>query len=118
MILPGQADRCVTVHLGYGRTEAGHLGSNVGFDAYKLQTVAHRWLVPGLKIRQTGGTYELATTQHHFSMEGRDSVRVANLEEFRAHPGFAQPEMQDQPACCRRTNRSARRLTRGVCRWI
>ena len=25
MILPGQADRCVTVHLGYGRTDAGHV---------------------------------------------------------------------------------------------
>ena len=98
MILPGQADRCVTVHLGYGRTDAGHLGSNVGFNAYKLQTVAHRWLVPGLKIRKTGGTYALATTQHHFSMEGRDIVRVADLEEFRTYPGFAQPEMRDQPS--------------------
>ncbi len=98
MILPGQADRCVTVHLGYGRTDAGNLGSNVGFNAYKLQTTAHRWLMSGLKIRKTGGTYELATTQHHFSMEGRDSVRVANLADFRAHPGFAQPETQDQPS--------------------
>ncbi len=96
MILPGQADRCVTVHLGYGRAAAGYLGSNVGFNAYRLQTNAHRWLVPGLKIRPTGGTHELATTQHHFSMEGRDSVRTANLEEFRAHPGFAQQEMKDQ----------------------
>ncbi len=98
MLLPGQADRCVTVHLGYGRTDAGTLAANVGFNAYKLQTTAHRWLVPDLKIRKTGGTYELATTQHHFSMEGRDSVRVANLEEFRARPGFAQPELEDRPS--------------------
>ncbi len=97
-ILPGQADRCVTVHLGYGRTDAGALASNVGFNAYKLQTTAQRWLVPGLQIRKTGGAYGLATTQHHFSMEGRDTVRVANLEEFRAHPSFAQPELQDRPS--------------------
>ena len=98
MILPGQADRCVTVHLGYGRKNAGSLATSIGFDAYRLQTTASRWLAPGLKIRKTGGTYDLATTQHHFSMEGRDIVRVANLENFRAHPGFAQPELRDQPS--------------------
>ncbi len=98
LILPGQADRCVTVHLGYGRTEAGQLGSHVGFNAYHLQTVAQRWLAPGLRIRRTGETYELATTQHHFTMEGRDIVRVADLESFRAEPGFAQPEGRDQPS--------------------
>ena len=98
MILPGQADRCVTVHLGYGRTNAGQLATNRGFDAYKLQSTANRWLAPGLKIRKTGGTYELATTQHHFSMEGRDIVRVADLGEFRAHPDFARPTLPDQPS--------------------
>ena len=98
MILPGQADRCVTVHLGYGRKDAGSLATNVGFNAYRLQSAADRWLAPGLKIRKTGRTYELATTQHHFSMEGRDIVRVADLDDFRAHPGFAQQAMQTQPS--------------------
>ena len=104
MVLPGQADRCVTVHLGYGRTAGGSLATNVGFNAYKL-LIAHklfdatdRWCVPGLKIRKVGGDHALATTQHHFSMEGRDSVRVANVAEFRAHPGFAQPELGNRPS--------------------
>ena len=119
MILPGQADRCVTVHLGYGRTNAGQLATNRGFNAYKLQSTANRWLAPGLKIRKTGGTYELATTQHHFSMEGRDIVRVANLEAFRAHPGFcADPRCRTSRACCPPGHRSATRAMRGVCRWI
>jgi MoCo/4Fe-4S cofactor protein with predicted Tat translocation signal len=98
MVLPGQADRCVTVHLGYGRRNGGSLATNAGFDAYQFQSTAHRWLAPGLKIRKTGRTYELATTQHHFSMEGRDIVRVADLDEFRAQPGFAQPAIQDEPS--------------------
>ena len=118
MILPGQADRCVTVHLGYGRKNAGTLATNVGFDAYQLQSAANRWLAPGLKIRKTGRTYELATTQHHFSMEGRDIVRVADLDEFRAHPQFAQPAMQTGPACSRRCRRSGRETTPGDCPWI
>ena len=98
MLLPGQADRCVTVHLGYGRKEAGHLATSIGFDAYQLQSAENRWCLPGLKIRKLGGDYALATTQHHFSMEGRDIVRVANLERFRADPGFAQPELGNRPS--------------------
>ncbi|MFL6526817.1 MAG: molybdopterin oxidoreductase, partial [Chthoniobacterales bacterium] len=37
-ILPGQADDCVTIHVGYGRMRAGSVGNNVGFNAYQLRT--------------------------------------------------------------------------------
>jgi len=40
-------------------------------------------------VRKTGENYELATTQHHWSMEGRPAVREANLEEFSKNPDFA-----------------------------
>ena len=36
-ILPGQADAVLTMHLGYGRRRAGHVGNGVGFDAYALR---------------------------------------------------------------------------------
>lgn len=42
-ILPGQADDCVTVHLGYGRTRVGRVGNGVGFDAYALRTSDAPW---------------------------------------------------------------------------
>jgi molybdopterin-containing oxidoreductase family iron-sulfur binding subunit len=35
-ILPGHADNCVTLDLGYGRTRAGKVGSNIGFNAFAL----------------------------------------------------------------------------------
>jgi MoCo/4Fe-4S cofactor protein with predicted Tat translocation signal len=98
MILPGQADRCVTVHLGYGRSHGGHVATGRGFNAYELQSTASRWCAPGLQIRRLGRTYAFATTQTHFNMEGRDLVRVASLEDFRAHPNFAQPELQNRPS--------------------
>ena len=97
-ILPGQADRCVTVHLGYGRTQAGNIGNGRGFDAYRLQNSRHPWVSSGLEIRKTGRRYELVTTQHHHSMEGRDLVRVANLTEFRRDPHFADPELKTLPS--------------------
>ena len=93
-ILPGQADRCVTIHLGYGRSAGGNLGRERGFDAYQLQTSSSPWVLAGLKIRKTGRRYDLVTTQEHHSMEGRDLVRVADLAAFQANPHFAAPDAE------------------------
>ncbi|HEY1770781.1 MAG TPA: TAT-variant-translocated molybdopterin oxidoreductase [Chthoniobacterales bacterium] len=88
-ILPGQADRCVTIHLGYGRSQAGSVGNGCGFDAYQLRHSTTPWLAVGLEIKKTGRRRELATTQHHHSMEGRDIIRVASAATFRGKPNFA-----------------------------
>jgi molybdopterin-containing oxidoreductase family iron-sulfur binding subunit len=98
LILPGQSDRCVTVHLGYGRRSAGSVGTNRGFDAAQMQTVESPWIASGLTVRKTGARYALACTQHHFNMEGRDIVRVANVNEFRTHPDFAAPKLPVEPS--------------------
>jgi MoCo/4Fe-4S cofactor protein with predicted Tat translocation signal len=98
LVLPGHADRCVTVHLGYGRTDAGRLGTNRGFAARMLQTVENRWFASRLQVLKTGGKYELATTQQHFSMEGRDIVRVATMSEFQTDPRFAKSDLAHPPS--------------------
>ncbi|MBL8114084.1 MAG: 4Fe-4S dicluster domain-containing protein, partial [Acidobacteria bacterium] len=89
-ITPGQADGVVTVTLGYGRTRAGRVGSGTGFDAYRLRTTTAYDTGVGLALKKTGDTYELACTQHHGSLEGRDIVRATSLEHYREHPDFAQ----------------------------
>jgi Fe-S-cluster-containing dehydrogenase component len=88
-ILPGHPDDSVTVHLGYGRVRAGRVGSRTGFNAYALRTSERPWFQSGLEVRKAGATYQLASTQAHHSMEGRDHVRAATLEEFRRKPDFA-----------------------------
>jgi MoCo/4Fe-4S cofactor protein with predicted Tat translocation signal len=98
LILPGQADQCVTVHLGYGRKSAGSVGTNRGFDAARMQTAESPWIASGLAVRKTGASYTLACTQHHFNMEGRDIVRVANVNEFRAHSDFAARKLPVEPS--------------------
>ncbi|MDB6138039.1 MAG: hypothetical protein JWO94_1111 [Verrucomicrobiaceae bacterium] len=75
-LLPGHADECVTVHLGYGRSRAGRAGNGVGFNAAVLQTLAEPWGGPEAELRWTGGRHEFACTQEHQRMEGRDLVRV------------------------------------------
>jgi Fe-S-cluster-containing dehydrogenase component len=85
-ILPGQADDCVTVHLGYGRRRAGAIGSGIGFNANQLRTWDASWGGPGLQIEKTGRRHALVTTQHHFSMEDRQLIRTGTVAEFGKNP--------------------------------
>jgi molybdopterin-containing oxidoreductase family iron-sulfur binding subunit len=114
-IMPGQADDCVTVHLGYGRTRAGSVGSNVGFDAYRLRTSTAPWFGHGAQLQKTGQRFTLACVQMHHAMQGREPVRSGTLADYEADrlfvlhreddkhqeyqrqlvPGMATPEVAD-----------------------
>jgi MoCo/4Fe-4S cofactor protein with predicted Tat translocation signal len=85
---PGMADYSLGLAFGYGREKAGRVGTGVGFNAYKI--FSGKYIETGATIKKTGGTYTLACTQHHWSMEGRPAVREANLAEFIKEPTFAQ----------------------------
>ncbi|MBV8881842.1 MAG: molybdopterin oxidoreductase, partial [Planctomycetaceae bacterium] len=78
-IVPGHADRSVTLHLGYGRKRAGRVGTGLGFDAGQLRTLRAYSGGLGLQVRKTGRRYALASTQLHHSMEGRDPVHTVAL---------------------------------------
>ena len=96
-IQAGHPDNSVTVTLGYGRRRAGRVGTAQGFDAYALRTTAAPWIATGLRIRKTGETYKLASTQGYQTMDTPDGghrplVRETTLEEYRKEPTFAQEE--------------------------
>ncbi|HEV3163029.1 MAG TPA: TAT-variant-translocated molybdopterin oxidoreductase [Isosphaeraceae bacterium] len=95
-ISPGHPDDSVTVHLGYGRSRAGRVGSRIGFNAYALRTTAAPWFDSGLEIQKTGERAKLATTQHWQLMEGRELVRAGTLEQFRSDPQFAHQKREEQ----------------------
>jgi molybdopterin-containing oxidoreductase family iron-sulfur binding subunit len=97
-IVPGQPDATVTVTLGYGRSRAGHIGNGAGFDAYLLRRSDEPWHGNGLQIRKTGSTVRLATTQHHFSMEGRRPVRETTLAQFRHDPSLVAADQRPNPS--------------------
>ncbi len=90
LMVPGQADGVITVHLGHGRTRAGRVGTGVGFDAYPHRTSEMPWSVASVTAVKTGKTYRLASVQHHSTMENRELVRVATLGKYTEHPKFAQ----------------------------
>jgi len=88
-IAPGQAADVLTLHLGYGREKAGRVGTKLGFNVNVIRTVAAPFTLTGVEVRKTGERYTLASTQDHWSMEGRDLVRVASKTEFEHNPNFA-----------------------------
>jgi Fe-S-cluster-containing dehydrogenase component len=96
-IQAGHPDNSVTITLGYGRSRAGRVGSERGYNAYALRTAAAPWGASGLQIRNTGDSYELASTQGYQSMDTpngahRPLVRETTLEEYRKEPDFAKEE--------------------------
>jgi Fe-S-cluster-containing dehydrogenase component len=99
-IQPNQPDNVITVHLGYGRTVAGKVGTNAGFNAYAIRTSDAPWFGAGLQVTKTGGTYSLATTQSHHlidteSVGERDIVRSGTLEEYKRRPSLAPETAED-----------------------
>jgi len=96
-IMPGHASDSVTVHLGFGRTRAGQVGNEVGFNAYLLRTSGEPDGGHGLELRKVDGHHTFATTQHTQTMEGRDLVRVATLDEYKKNPQFVDEKEGEKP---------------------
>ena len=110
IVAPGHPDNSVTVHLGYGREAAGRVGSGAGFNAYLIRNTWAPFYATG-SIRKIDGKWGVAITKSHFqdhrsarfggqgngnnSLEAdeaigeRGIIRYATLDEYKAHPGFA-----------------------------
>jgi MoCo/4Fe-4S cofactor protein with predicted Tat translocation signal len=82
----GHPDDCVTVHLGYGRSRAGQVGTGAGFNANALRTSDAPSFGAGLEIVLSGERGSLACTQYHHLMEGRGTVRAVTRDEFVRDP--------------------------------
>ena len=79
-ITPGQPDGVITIYMGYGRTRAGRIGTGIGYNAFDAQTSGAMWNGVG-EISKTGEQKAIASTQIHFNMEGRDILRVWDVNE-------------------------------------
>ena len=86
-IIPGHAKDSMTVFVGYGRQHAGRIGNGTGFDVYRLRESANPFIAAA-QITRTGDHYDLAATQDHWSIEGRNILRSATLDEFKKNPAF------------------------------
>ena len=91
ILLEGQADGTIAATLGYGRPQAGGIGTGVGVDFYPLRTAESPWSTAAIEITRTGRNENILRTQHYFALEGeakdlQPRVRVAELAQD--HPLF------------------------------
>lgn len=87
--VPGIHDDVVGVAVGYGRTIAGRVGEKIGANVFPLSERKGASLATsGLKVTLTpvGGSTELANTQGHSNLEGRQLVVEATLDQYLANP--------------------------------
>jgi len=90
-VQPGHADDSITLTAGYGRNGIGRVADGVGVDVYPLKTSGNSYF-QAAEISLTGRSYEIASTQNHHNLEGRDMIRTATMDEYRANPDFASYE--------------------------
>lgn len=84
-ILPGQAYNTISVALGYGREVCGKIGLNVGVKVSDMMYVSDKNFASNIIVHsmvKTEETYDLASTQVHHSMEGRDIIRQISLDDL------------------------------------
>lgn len=81
----GQNDDAVAVALGYGRRNAGRVGTALGANAFPFVKSADgttRYHSNGIEIKKSSGRHELAVTQVHDSLEGRPLIHETSLAAF------------------------------------
>ena len=88
-IQPGQANNTVSLAIGYGRLgKAAQKGvfEKIGKNAYPFTQFVNgtrQWVASGVSVEKVDGTYELAMTQTHHTIEGRDLLREATAAEYK-----------------------------------
>ena len=99
-VQPGQADEYISIALGYGRTNAGPVGSDVGTDVHGLLAMTSLTgvrVLSGATVVKIAGRYELASTQEHHSLDDdfvkdfhtkREIVREGTLLQYEKDPRF------------------------------
>ena len=82
LVVPGHPDQSITVYLGYGRRNAGRVGTGQGFDAFPIRLSTSQLFAVGATVKKTGETYECAVTKSHY-IDHRDAFarKYGNVEE-------------------------------------
>ena len=105
LVRKGQAAGVLSTTLGYGRQNAGTIGTGVGFDVYQLRRADRPWRVENVTIARTGRRIDLLQTQHFFDLEGEAAklqprLTLADLAGGNFHferPGTNPPTLYPAP---------------------
>jgi Fe-S-cluster-containing dehydrogenase component len=88
LVVPGMADDVVGIALGYGQTTPARLSYGVGANGYLLRDSRAPWSDDAV-LHKLPGSWDLALTQQHWTMEGRPLALSRTLAEYRNNRDFA-----------------------------
>jgi MoCo/4Fe-4S cofactor protein with predicted Tat translocation signal len=83
LIVPGHADDCITLVLGYGRKGAETVARGIGYNAYSIRTSDAPWFDRGATVSLATDMHLFGVTQNHWSTEGRDPAMAVTLTDLR-----------------------------------
>lgn len=90
-ICPGTPDNTCVVMLGYGRTNVGVVGDEVGVNFYGVRTAKDSLALGnraarGATLSKTSDTHHICSTQNHWTLDGKDSIiRAVDLAAWQKH---------------------------------
>lgn len=95
---PGQALGTVSVAIGYGRTKVGKAGNNVGKNAYPFASLVNGTIqfVAKATIAKANTIYQLAQTQTHHTIEGRNIIRETTFAKYLKDPNSESGRFTDK----------------------
>jgi molybdopterin-containing oxidoreductase family iron-sulfur binding subunit len=85
LVVPGHAEGCATVAVGWGRARPDAPRARAGVDVYPLRRAAAPWFAAA-GVRRTGGATALARTQRVSSQLGRAIAPSLTRDEYRTDP--------------------------------
>jgi len=105
LIQPGQSKGTFGIALGYGRVlppEVQNDLKDLGQNVYPLVDIKGgfaNYIISGVTIEKIAGAalHEFGMTQSHYSIEGRDIIREASLEDFKKDPKAGQHVHKPKP---------------------
>ena len=97
---PGQANNTASVAVGYGRPRFDKMGDpieTIGKNVYGMVSFvngAYSYNAYGATVEKAAGSYTLAQTQTHHTLEGRDHYRSTSLSKYTANPKAFQKQVE------------------------
>ncbi|GAB4136012.1 MAG: TAT-variant-translocated molybdopterin oxidoreductase [Planctomycetota bacterium] len=113
-ILPGHADKSITLALGYGRSLPPdcRVAKGAGHDVGPLRKSSGQWIASA-SVAKGSGSYPLVCTQDHGTMAGRAIVRENTVEANRLDPQWA-PKMSALDKIARLEGATEKDLTKSL----
>jgi molybdopterin-containing oxidoreductase family iron-sulfur binding subunit len=92
VVFDGQADGAIAATIGYGRTEAGAIGNDVGVNFSRLRNSSARWTITDIEVTRAGRNQNLLNTQLFFDLKGEAKnlqPRITLADLAKGHALFA-----------------------------